>query len=166
MPSRRRRGPGQAPRGAAAEPEPGPEEGGWDSDCGSDEDIDVVLAVRESTIAGAGQGLFLDSSVVRNGRRLLSEEARLIRRQEARQILNLPEWRDRNPVIQLNKAQFLDIRHLRLYKSNHATKRSGRTNVEIARSGMSRVEVVATRDIYRGEELLWEYSPTWEPPAA
>ena len=70
-----------------------------------------------------------------------------------------PPGKNANPVIQLNKNQFLDIRALRMYKANHATELSGRNNIEINRTGAGRIEVVALRNIYEDEELFWEYAP-------
>ena len=124
---------------------------------------DVLLSVRPSTIEAAGDGLFLASHCCDAGTKLLSEEGRVIKRPEAKKLLNDPGWKHANPVIQLNKNQFLDIRALRMYKANHATVLSGRNNIEIMRTGAGRIEVVALRNIYEDEELFWEYAPTWQP---
>uniref|UniRef100_A0A7S2GX56 SET domain-containing protein n=1 Tax=Octactis speculum TaxID=3111310 RepID=A0A7S2GX56_9STRA len=125
------------------------------------EDVsNVELEVKESSIPGAGEGLFLASFCAEAGQILLRENPRVIKRNEAKKIMNSIEWKDRNPVIQLNKNRFLDIRKLQMYKANH----SSQSNIDVQRTGESCIEVVALRDIYEGEELFWEYSPTWTPP--
>jgi len=128
---------------------------------------DDKLFVGDSTISGAGQGLFLrckgEGGAVK-GEELLREAARPIKRAEARRILSEPDWIDRNPVIQVNKDGFLDIRALLLYKSNHAKSSDWGCNTQVQRCGPSELCLVAIRDIREGEELMWEYSATWEPP--
>ena len=132
----------------------------------SDEDDDarpMRLKIRKSLIEGAGDGLFFNSSSAPAGRRLLVEQAPVVKRPEAKKILADPTWAQANPVIQMNGDRFLDIRRLLLYKSNHALSTSQRCNADVELVGNGTVALVARRTIRRGEEILWEYSPTWYP---
>jgi len=133
--------------------------------CDDEEQRDCInLEVQPSTIEGAGDGLFLMSDFVMEGRCVLAEDAVPIKRPLAKQILQMPEWKDMNPVIQGNRSEFLDIRRLLLWKSNHAPATSWNCNVALVRTGHCRLQLVALRDIYEGEELMWEYAKNWCPP--
>ena len=57
---------------------------------------DVLLSVRPSTIPGAGDGLFLASFRAEEGTKLLCEEGRLIKRPQAKKLLNDPACEARN----------------------------------------------------------------------
>eukprot|EP00966_Prymnesium_polylepis_P032654 759638-Prymnesium_polylepis.1 len=139
----------------------------WDTE-ESDEDDDsrpMRLSIRTSGIPSAGDGLFFASSSAPAGHRLLVEPASVIKRAGAKKILADPVWADANPVIQMNGDRFLDIRRCLLYKSNHASADSPRCNTRVevvgSDSASTTVALVARRTVRRGEELLWEYSPTW-----
>ena len=73
--------------------------------------------------------------------------------------MNLPEWKGLHPVIQLSGDRFLDIRALKLYKTNHAESNSPKCNGYVSQIGPSRITMTALRDIWQGEEIMWEYSP-------
>ena len=126
----------------------------------------VRLMVKPSTIPNAGDGLFLRSAVVPTGAVLLKEEAVALKRADAKRILADPVWAAANPVIQLNGGKFLDIRKLLLYKSNHAFAAEKRCNARVSLIGPSTVALVSLRTVRKGEELMWEYSPTWYPPGS
>ena len=138
------------------------EEHGGEEQEDEDEGAAPLLEVRPSLIPNAGNGLFLCSRVVRAGTTLVEEVAVAIRRQEAKQILNMPEWRGLQPVIQSNGNAFLDIRKLKLYKCNHSASTSPQCNACVTQTGPARLTLTARRDIWRGEEILWEYSPTMQ----
>ena len=74
--------------------------------------------------------------------------------------MSLPEWRGRQPVIQGSGDRFLDIRRAKLYKSNHSASTSPKCNAYVSQTGPARLALTARRDIWRGEEILFEYSPT------
>ena len=118
--------------------------------------------VQPSTIPNAGDGLFtLDD--IEEGALVLCETGVGIKRPDAKRILTDPAWTHANPVIQLNKNRFLDIRALVMYKMNHALSEDHRCNVFVDRTGNAEVSCTALRDIRAGEELMWEYWPTWYP---
>ena len=82
----------------------------------------------------------------------------------AKKILKLPEWHGLHPVIQLEGSRYLDIRNLKLYKTNHCVSTSPKCNALMLRKGLDsagramKLALTARRDIWRGEEILWEYS--------
>ena len=134
---------------------------GYDTNEDEDEhDRPPFLEVRASTIPNAGDGLFLASRFCSAGTVLLEEEAIAIRRPAARKILNTPKWRGTHPVIQLSGDRFLDISHLKLYKSNHCPSTSPKCNACVLQTGPVRLVLTARRNIWPGEEILWEYSAT------
>mmetsp|Transcript_64348 Transcript_64348/g.126339 ORF Transcript_64348/g.126339 Transcript_64348/m.126339 type:complete len:170 (+) Transcript_64348:122-631(+) len=124
----------------------------------------VDLSVKVSTIPNAGDGLFLKTTWVPAGITLLQETAAVLKRPDAKRVLQDPVWSHANPVIQLNGNRFLDIRKLLLYKSNHAVASSRACNVSVEQVGPADLALVSSRPIRKGEELMWEYSPTWYPP--
>lgn len=132
---------------------------------GSDDTRLPVLEVKVSTIPNAGDGLFLASRFVPAGVVLLAEEAVAIRRPAAKKIMNLPEWRGLQPVIQASGDRFLDIRQLTLYKSNHTESSSPKCNAFCSQIGPAKLTLTARRDIWQGEEILWEYSRTMREDA-
>ena len=91
---------------------------------------------------------------------LLEEQGIAIRRPEAKKIQSLPEWKGLHPVIQASGDRFLDIRLLRLYKANHISSSSPKCNAYVTQRGPARLTMIARRDIWQEEEILWEYSPT------
>ena len=130
-----------------------------DSDDDNNEDGPPQVIVQTSRIPQAGQGLFLQSPrFVPAGTVLLEEQAVAIRRPAAKVIMNLPAWRGRHACIQSSGNRFLDIRLLQLYKANHCASSSRSCNVEVSQTGPAQLSMTARRGIYRGEELLWEYS--------
>lgn len=133
-----------------------------DEDEEEDDSSPPLLEVRPSTIPGAGDGLFLVSRFKPSGTILLSEEAPPLKRAAATKIMNLPEWRGKQPVIQLSGDRFLDIRQLLLYKTNHAESSSPKCNAYISQVGPTRLTITASRGIWHGEEIMWEYSPTMQ----
>ena len=132
-----------------------------DDDDGDDGDDRVRLAVRQSTIPGAGDGLFLASRIASKGTVLLQENAVPIKRKDAKRILSMPEWKNQHPLIQCNKDNFLDIRKLTLYKSNHAEEEERCCNAAVAQTSNTTLTMTARRDIHRGEELMWQYAKNW-----
>jgi len=126
------------------------------------EDDVPVLIVKASMIPNAGQGLFLASRFVPAGAVLIEEEAIAIKRREAKKITNMPAWRNRQPVIQGGGNRFLDIRLLTIYKANHCEATSPNCNACVSQSGPARLTMTALRNIWRHEEILWEYSPTMQ----
>ena len=132
-----------------------------DNDDNDEEDSGPpALEVKESTIPNAGQGLFLVSRCVAAGSVLLEEDAIPIRRPAAKKIMNSPEWNGLHPVIQLSSDRFLSISHLLLYKSNHCDSASPKCNAYCSKIGSATLRLTARRDVWRGEEILWEYTPT------
>jgi len=122
--------------------------------------LTVETMVKSSLIPTAGDGLFLASRFAKAGTVLLDEEAVAIRRPAAKKIQNTPQWKGLQPVIQGSGDRFLDIRLLRLYKANHTEATSTKCNAYVVQSGPARLVMIARRDIWRGEEILWEYSAT------
>ena len=134
-----------------------------DDDDDDDQSSRPALEVKQSTIPGAGQGLFLASRRVAAGSVLLEEDAIPIKRPEAKKLMNSPEWKDAeigHPVIQLSSDRFLSISHLLLYKSNHCDSASPKCNAYCSKIGAATLRLTARRDVWRGEEILWEYTPT------
>ena len=121
----------------------------------------VKLEVKTSTLPGAGQGLVLASEFASKGTMLLAEVAVKIKRKEAKQIMHLPDWKNQHCVIQCNKDNFLDIRNLTLYKSNHAEEDQKSCNTSVQQTSNDTLTMIARRDIYGGEELLWQYAKNW-----
>jgi hypothetical protein len=139
----------------------------WEEESDEDDDARPLrFRIAPSLIPQAGDGLFFASALAAADRRLLVEEAPVIKRADAKKILADPVWALANPVIQINGDRFLDLRRLLLYKSNHAFSSEPRCNVRVEQVGEGLLALVATRQVRRGEELLWEYSPTWYPPGS
>ena len=137
----------------------------WDEESDEDDDTRPMrLRIRRSHIPNGGDGLFFESASAPAGRKLLVEQAAILKRPEAKKVLADPTWASANPVIQMNGDRFLDIRRCLLYKSNHAPSSSSQCNCEVECVGNGMLALVARRTVRRGEELLWEYSPTWYPP--
>ena len=134
------------------------EDDGDDACADDDDDVPPRLTVKLSTIVGAGDGLFLASRRVCAGDSVLEEEAVAIKRPAAKQILAIPKWRHANPIIQAHGDNYFDIRALLLYKSNHADSSSSACNAYCTQLGPTRLALVARRDIWKGEEILWEYA--------
>ena len=65
-------------------------------------------------------------------------------------------------LLQATGDRFLDIRALKLYKSNHMEATSPRCNAYCSQTGPARLALFARRDVWRGEEILWEYSKTMQ----
>jgi len=127
------------------------------------EDGPPVLIVQTSKIPNAGQGLFLASPrFVPAGTVLIEEDAIAIRRPAAKLILNMPEWHGRQPVIQGSSNKYLDIRLLLIHKANHCPATSPQCNAAVSQKGPARLVMTTRRNVYRGEEILWEYSPTMQ----
>jgi len=122
----------------------------------------VVLVVKTSNIPNAGQGLFLASPrFVTAGTVLVEEEAIAIQRPAAKKIMNLAAWKGLQPVIQGSKSnRYLDIRNLTIYKANHCESTSTKCNACVEQCGPNRLLMTAKRNIYKNEEILWEYSKT------
>lgn len=139
-------------------------EDNYDGEYGSEDEDDgpAVLEVKASTIPNAGDGLFLASRFAPAGSVLLEEEAIAIRRPAAKAILNSPAWRGLHPVIQGTGDRFLDIRKLLLYKSNHIESTSTRCNAWISQTGPATLRLTALRNVWRGEEIMWEYAKTMQ----
>lgn len=127
-----------------------------------DDDGPPVLIVKTSKILNAGQGLFLASRFVPAGAVLVEEEAIAIRRPAAKKIMNLPAWRGLQPVIQGSANRFLDIRLLQIYKANHCEATNRNCNAYVSQNGPARLTMRAVRGIWRGEEILWEYSQSMQ----
>jgi hypothetical protein len=142
--------------------EEGNDEGKGDADDDYGDESPPALIVKQSNIPNGGQGLFLASRFVAAGAIIVQEEAIAIRRPAAKKIMNMPAWRGLQPVIQGSANRFLDIRLLKIYKANHCEATSSNCNSYVSQNGPARLTMTAVRNIWRGEEILWEYSQSMQ----
>lgn len=129
-----------------------------------DDETSVVLIVKASNIPNGGQGLFLASPrFIAAESILLQEEVIPLSRNDAKKIRNLPTWRGLQPIIQgTTRNRCFDIRHTKIYKANHCVSTDPKCNSYVTQCGPAQIVMRATRTIWQGEEILWEYSTSMQ----